>query len=265
MSYTGNFAPAAQASPRHFVVVLTGILCSGKSTLHAALAASYTAAGFNVIGVPEAATDIIMKLGGSVPADYDSVALQHAIMEAGVHSEKTALRLADLSGQPTLILYDSGTASGAAYVTEEQLGAVLSKQRTSMVALRKRYHLAVNLGGLATLDKARHEFGPECSNPARMHDADAALALAPRLLDAYGPLGDRHVHVLATDVFADKLAAVRAAIDARLPPEMAAAAAQRRAARPAAAATAAVPPRAHDARGGALDAAVQEALAAARA
>eukprot|EP01050_Picozoa_sp_SAG11_P020672 SAG11_NODE_3529_length_2389_cov_19.404803_3_plen_105_part_00 len=54
-------------------------------------------AGYNVIGVNEAATEIITQLGGSIPAGYDPVALQHAILEAGVHGEKTALRLADLS------------------------------------------------------------------------------------------------------------------------------------------------------------------------
>eukprot|EP01050_Picozoa_sp_SAG11_P037245 SAG11_NODE_14594_length_606_cov_2.678501_1_plen_100_part_00 len=89
--------PAAPAPLRHFVAVLTGIPCSGKSTLHAELTAAYSAAGYNVIGVPEAATNIIMQLGGSIPAGFDPIALQHAILEARIHGEKTALRLADLS------------------------------------------------------------------------------------------------------------------------------------------------------------------------
>ena len=93
-------------------IVLIGGPCAGKTTMLPILEEYYTERGYNVIIVPEAATEVFKEGGSNVG---DAFGFQRQIIEKQLRLETEAIAKAT---DNTIIFFDRGVLDGKAYLQE---------------------------------------------------------------------------------------------------------------------------------------------------
>lgn len=191
-------------------IVLTGGVCSGKSTSIARIAQDVRALGWRVMVIAETATEL--KVSGidncvDVPLDV----FQRAQTVEQLTKERVCEEVAEELGDPTLILCDRGVLDGKSFTPEDEYDAMLDELGLDEAALRDSYDGIVFL--VTAADGAPEAFAASrANNSVRTEDVDGAVANDRRLQQVWN--GHPRLCVVDNDGngFDEKVARASAAV-----------------------------------------------------
>lgn len=182
-------------------IVITGGPCAGKSTAMSWVQKAFTQMGYNVLFVPETATELIT--GGVAPwtcgtnADFQKCQLRLQLDKEKVFEQ--AARTMNVS--KVLIVCDRGALDNKAYMDELEFAQALDYLGTNEIELRDNYDAVFHL---VTAAKGAGEFYTTANNSARTETAEEAAALDDKLISAW--TGHPHLRVIDnTSDFEDKM------------------------------------------------------------
>jgi predicted ATPase len=166
-------------------VVLTGGPCAGKTTLLSRVKSHFSALGYHVYIVPEAATLIINT--GFIPAAFpgdDIYELQDAILEITLSLYRQTERLVSKLGRyPALIVYDRGSLDAKAYCTPAAWARTLGARGVTEATLRDEpYHGIIHL--VTAADGAEEHYST-FNNAARLETLEEARLIDQHLRAAW--------------------------------------------------------------------------------
>ena len=182
-------------------IVITGGPCAGKTTAMSWIQSNFTKLGYQVLFVPETATELIT--GGVAPWTCGSNAeYQKCQMKLQLEKEKIFEQgAATMAAEKILIVCDRGALDNKAYMSELDFACVLESLGCNEVELRDHYDAVFHL---VTAAKGAEEFYTTANNAARTETVEQAAQLDDKLIAAW--TGHPHLRVIdnGTD-FEDKL------------------------------------------------------------
>ena len=182
-------------------IVITGGPCAGKTTAMNWIANAFRERGYDVLFVPETATELIT--GGVAPwtcrtnSDY-----QHCHMRFQLDKEKVFEQAAKvMKRDKVLIVCDRGALDNKVYMDEETFASVLASVGASEVELRDQYDAVFHL---VTAAKGAQEFYTTSNNTARTETVEEAAAMDDGFIAAW--TGHPHLRVIDnTTDFTEKM------------------------------------------------------------
>ena len=182
-------------------IVVTGGPCAGKSTAMTWIQNAFTDKGYQVLFVPETATELIT--GGVAPwTCADNLSYQKCQMRLQLDKEAVFEQAAKtMNSNKVLIVCDRGALDNKAYMSDLEFAQVLQAIHTNEVELRDSYDAVFHL---VTAAKGAVEFYTTANNTARRETPEEAAALDDKLIAAW--TGHPHLRVIdnATD-FEEKM------------------------------------------------------------
>ena len=172
-------------------IVITGGPCAGKSTAMSWVKKSFTSMGYEVLFVPETATELIT--GGVAPWNCGTwVTFQKCLFELQLKKEEIFERAAQtMATDKVLIVCDRGTLDNKAYMTGEQFAEVLKEVKRDEISLRDGYDAVFHL---VTAAKGAEEFYTTANNTARTETPQEAIALDDKIISSW--TGHPHFRVI---------------------------------------------------------------------
>ena len=173
-------------------VVLTGGPCAGKSTAIAKISKVFTEKGYEVLVVPETATEIInmgiKPFGNNKINMYD---FQKFILSHQLEKERLINKYINLNkGKNILVIYDRGILDNMAYVPLDEFEKLLKEFNITKSNLFTRYD---NVLHLLTAAKGTDFYTTE-NNTARSEGKEEAIILDDKILESY--LGFPHLKII---------------------------------------------------------------------
>ncbi len=196
-------------------IVLTGGPCAGKTTILAEIKRHFSARGYHVYIVPEAATMLINT--GFIPAAFPGdhiYELQDSILEITLSLYNQTERLVKkLDRYPALIVYDRGSLDAKAYCTPAAWEQVLRTRGLNEGELRDpRYDGVIHL---VTAAEGAEDFYSVLNNTARLENLEEAREIDLSLRSAWADHPRFHLVDNSTD-FAGKINRTLGLINAML-------------------------------------------------
>ena len=182
-------------------IVTTGGPCAGKTTAMNWINNAFSERGYDVLFVPETATELIT--GGVAPwtcktnSDY-----QHCHMRFQLDKEKVFEQAAKvMKKDKILIVCDRAALDNKVYMDEATFESVCRFVGASEVELRDQYDAVFHL---VTAAKGAEEFYTTANNAARIETVEEAAAMDDKFIAAW--TGHPHLRVIdnSTD-FTDKM------------------------------------------------------------
>ena len=172
-------------------IVITGGPCAGKTTAMNWISNAFRERGYDVLFVPETATELIT--GGVAPwtcktnSDY-----QHCHMRFQLEKEKVFEQAARvMKKDKVLIVCDRAALDNKVYMDEATFESVCRSVGASEVELRDQYDAVFHL---VTAAKGAEQFYTTENNTARTETAEQASALDDKLIAAW--TGHPHLRVI---------------------------------------------------------------------
>lgn len=173
-------------------IVLTGGPCAGKSTAISKIRKEFSEKGFNVIIVPETATELINM--GIKPFGENKISLyefQKFIFKYQLYKEKLVDDYINLNkDKDILVIFDRGIMDNAAYVKDEEFDKLLYEFNIDKSNLFTRYDNVIHM---LTAAKGTNFYTLE-NNEARSETKEEAINLDDKILESY--LGFPHLRVI---------------------------------------------------------------------
>lgn len=124
-------------------IVFSGGPCAGKTTACEEVKKVFEQRGFQVMIVPEAAKLLVesgaMIIMSRLTTD-ERIQFQEMVVKLVIHFEDYFVKLAEMSGQPSIVVCDRGTMDGQAYMSKDEFECMLDNQGWTVQYLRdKRY------------------------------------------------------------------------------------------------------------------------------
>ena len=172
-------------------IVVTGGPCAGKSTAMSWIQNAFAEKGYQVLFVPETATELIT--GGVAPwtcgenLDYQKCQMILQLQKEAVF-EQAALTMRN---KRVLIVCDRGAMDNLAYMNDVEFACVLEALGRNEVELRDSYDAVFHL---VTAAKGAEEFYTTAGNGARTETPEEAAALDDKLIAAW--TGHPHLRVI---------------------------------------------------------------------
>ena len=177
-------------------IVLTGGPCAGKTTALARIVEHFSGMGYYVLTVPEAATLFSLSGVDFLTANKQLFAeSERQLMEFQLELEDRLERIAEQSGQPSLIVCDRGTMDIRAYMRQEMWDSLLQSIDKTVVELRDARYAAVI--HMSTAAKGAEKFYTLGNNAARSESPEQARAIDDRLMTVW--TGHPHLRVIGND------------------------------------------------------------------
>ena len=154
-------------------IVITGGPCAGKSTAMSWIQNAFTQRGYQVLFVPETATELIT--GGVAPWTCGSN-LDYQICQIGLQMEKERIfeqAAKTMDCDKVLVVCDRGMLDNKAYMTEMEFQQVLTLMNQNEVELRDSYGAVFHL---VTAAKGAEKFYTTSNNAARTETVEEAAA-----------------------------------------------------------------------------------------
>ena len=172
-------------------IVITGGPCAGKSTALSRIHKHFSQIGYNVIFIPETATELISS--GVAPwtcgTNYDYQLCQ---MRYQTEKEKIFKAAADtMDSEKILIVCDRGLVDNRIYMHKEDFTRILKDLGENEVELRDRYDAVFHL---VTAAKGALEFYTTSNNSARTESPEKAAQMDDKLIAAW--TGHPHLRVI---------------------------------------------------------------------
>lgn len=193
-------------------IVITGGPCAGKTTAMSWINNTFTEKGYDVLIVPETATELIT--GGVAPwtcksnSDY-----QHCHMKFQLEKEKVFEQAAQvMKRDKVLIVCDRAALDNKVYMDEETFKSVIASVGASEVELRDSYDAVFHL---VTAAKGAEEFYTTSNNAARTESVEEASAMDDKFIQAW--TGHPHLRIIDnTTDFTQKMRRLTAEISSFL-------------------------------------------------
>ena len=176
-------------------IVITGGPCAGKSTALSWIQNAFTQKGYQVLIVPETATELI--LGGVAPWTCGTnLDFQKCQMELQLEKEKLFEQAAtSMDSKKILIVCDRGALDNKAYMTPTEFSAVLNSLGKNEIELRDGYNAVFHLVSAA---KGAESFYTTANNNARTEDLKQAAALDDKIIESW--TGHPHFRIIDNQV-----------------------------------------------------------------
>lgn len=172
-------------------IVITGGPCAGKSTAFSRIQEEFTSMGYNVLFVPETATELIN--GGIAPwTCKTSDEFQKYLMRLQLEKEKIFVdATSSMSGEKFLIVCDRGMLDNKSYMTSFGFQSVLNELVLNETELRDNYDAVFHL---VTAANGAEEFYTTANNTARTETPEEARKIDEKLISAW--TGHPHFRVI---------------------------------------------------------------------
>ena len=176
-------------------IVITGGSCAGKSTALSWIQNAFTQKGYQVLIVPETATELI--LGGVAPWTCGTnLDFQKCQMELQLEKEKLFEQAAtSMDSKKILIICDRGALDNKAYMTPSEFSAVLNSLGKNEIELRDGYNAVFHLVSAA---KGAESFYTTANNNARTEDLKQAAELDDKIISSW--TGHPHFRIIDNQV-----------------------------------------------------------------
>ncbi len=161
-------------------IVITGGPCAGKTTAMNKVKEYFEKEGFNVVIVPETATELICS--GIAPWTMDSKTnYQMYQMKLQFEKERIYSEAAEhlQKDGKLLVVLDRGAMDNKAYLTDDQFDSILSVLELTEEDILGRYSAVFHLVSAAKGDGKAYSLA---NNTARTESADEASGIDDRLL-----------------------------------------------------------------------------------
>lgn len=172
-------------------IVITGGPCAGKSTAMSWIRNAFGQRGYNVLFVPETATELIT--GGVAPWTCGSNAeYQKCQVELQLTKERLFLQAAEtMKDEKILIVCDRGVMDNRAYMSEEEFSEVLKALHGDEITWRDGYDAVFHL---VTAANGAEKFYSSANNSARYETIPEAVDLDNRLVGCW--TGHKYLRVI---------------------------------------------------------------------
>lgn len=182
-------------------IVITGGPCAGKSTAFSRIQEEFTSLGYNVLFVPETATELIN--GGIAPWTCKTAdEFQKYLIRLQLEKEKIFVdATSSMSGEKFLIVCDRGMLDNKSYMTSFGFNSVLNELNLNETELRDNYDAVFHL---VTAANGAEEFYTTANNTARTETPEEARIIDEKLISAW--TGHPHLRVIDNSTsFDDKI------------------------------------------------------------
>ena len=172
-------------------IVITGGPCAGKSTAMSWIRNAFVQRGYNVLIVPETATELIT--GGVAPWTCGTnTAYQKCQVELQLTKERLFEKAtASMSSDKILIVCDRGVMDNRAYMNDEEFNEVMRSLNGDLVDWRDGYDAVFHL---VTAANGAEEYYTKANNAARYESVEEAIALDSKLLSCW--TGHKYLRVI---------------------------------------------------------------------
>lgn len=177
-----------------YKIVVTGGPCGGKTTAMSWIQNSFTAMGYDVLFIPESATEIIVA---GAPHDKFTVAsgLERSIISLQIAKEKIYYDIAQhLRSDKVLIVCDRGVLDCKAFMPDGEFETELSLLGKSFVELRDGYDAVFHL---VTAAKGAEKYYTTANNTARTETPAQAAALDDKIIGVW--TGHPRLRIIGND------------------------------------------------------------------
>lgn len=160
--------------------VITGGPCGGKTTALEILKQHFTALGFKVFIIPEAATEIV-SLGlyfGEIPVND----FQDFIIKRMIHSENCVENIAKHFDKDVIIFCDRGLLDNKAYMSYDDFIKVLTQNGLDEEKAKNRYDAVFHL---VTAANGAENYYTLSNNTVRYESPEEARELDKKTLSAW--------------------------------------------------------------------------------
>lgn len=199
---------------RIWKIVITGGPCAGKTSALARLRGEFTARGFTVLTLPEAATELLeagaSPWGCRTPYDF-----QRAVLRLQLAREEIYEQAFSGMGERALLFCDRGAMDGKGYMPEGDFARLAAEEGTSEPRLLARYDAVFHLVSTA-VDAPR--FYTRENNALRFEPPERAAQVDRAILAAWSAHPRRSILDNSTD-FEGKLRRLTAGVAAALAEE----------------------------------------------
>ena len=182
-------------------IVITGGPCAGKTTAMSWIQNAFTDLGYEVIFVPECATELI-NAGISGITCKNVVAFQNALMKLQIERERIYEEAAKtLKNDKVLIVCDRGIMDSKAYLSSLEFATVLYNINRNEIELRDNYDAVFHL---VTAANGAKDFYTLENNKARTETIEEAILSDNKLIEAWN--GHPHFRIIDnSSEFEDKM------------------------------------------------------------
>ena len=188
-------------------IVITGGPGAGKTSVLKYLNDYLTNKGFDVVIVPETATEIISA--GITPSEIGQKAFQKNLLLMQLAKEKYYTDMAEHLKKDVIMIFDRGALDGKAYLDDEQFAEILDEIGMSETMLISKYDA---LYYLETPAGSNVEFYTVKNNPARSETPSEASEIAIKTLEAWQK-HNKLINIKIESRFEDKITALISEIE----------------------------------------------------
>lgn len=182
-------------------IVITGGPCAGKTTAMSWIQNAFTELGYQVIFIPECATELI-NAGISKTTCNDVISFQSALIKLQIEREKIYEDAAKkIKSNKVLIVCDRGVMDSKAYLTNLEFTSILNNLNKNEINIRDNYDAVFHLVSAA---KGASDFYTLNNNKARTETIEEAIKSDNKLIEVWN--GHPHFRIIDNSTtFEDKM------------------------------------------------------------
>lgn len=163
-----------------YKIALTGGPCAGKTTALRAIWLFLRKKGYNVVIVPETATELIN--GGITPTNIGQINFQKNLLELQLKKEQIFTKSAEQQGKDVVIIFDRGCLDGKAYLTDDEYTDILDELNLNEEDLINFYDAVIFLDSAAMSNENIYSTS---NNPARNETVSEARKINIRTQEVW--------------------------------------------------------------------------------
>lgn len=163
-----------------YKIALTGGPCAGKTTALRAIWLFLRKKGYNVVILPETATELIN--GGITPTNIGQINFQKNLLELQLKKEQIFTKSAEQLGKDVVIIFDRGCLDGKAYLTDDEYTDILDELNLNEEDLINFYDAVIFLDSAAMSNENIYSTS---NNPARNETVSEARKINIRTQEAW--------------------------------------------------------------------------------
>lgn len=163
-----------------YKIALTGGPCAGKTTALRAIWLFLRKKGYNVVILPETATELIN--GGITPTNIGQINFQKNLLELQLKKEQIFTKSAEQLGKDVVIIFDRGCLDGKAYLTDDEYTDILDELNLNEEDLINFYDAVIFLDSAAMSNENIYSTS---NNPARNETVSEARKINIRTQEVW--------------------------------------------------------------------------------
>lgn len=163
-----------------YKIALTGGPCAGKTTALREIWLFLRKKGYNVVIVPETATELIN--GGITPSTIGQINFQKNLLELQLKKEQIFTKSAQKLENDVVIVFDRGCLDGKAYLSDDEYAEILNELELNEDALVNFYDAVIFLDSAAM---SNNNIYSTANNPARNETVSEARKINIRTQEVW--------------------------------------------------------------------------------